>query len=97
MRKATEIIDHLRTFGQRPRQQDAGRRKRGRRPSAASLLREQMRLRDIDSTLTSIRSGPEVAGNGIQLEQVVMNLLTNARDAVSSSSLKDRPHSDECR
>jgi two-component system C4-dicarboxylate transport sensor histidine kinase DctB len=31
-------------------------------------------------------SGPQVMGNAIQLEQVFMNLLANARDALSEST-----------
>src|SRR5687768_14747888 len=82
--KATEIISHLRTFGRSAPS--------AREPvaindviqRACSLLQEQFRLRDIGLTLDLDRSEPVTLGNAIQLEQVIMNLLTNARDAVST-------------
>jgi len=86
--KATEIIDHLRTFGRAAPASRTPVSINAVVESAASLLREQMRLRDIEFDLDLAESEPEVSGNAIQLEQVVMNLLTNARDAVSLSSQK---------
>jgi len=88
VRKATEIISHLRTFGRAApvsREPISIRQVIGR---ALSLLREQLRLREIEVTLDL---GPEeavVVGNSIQLEQVFINLLTNARDAVADSPRK---------
>src|SRR5688500_7818297 len=78
--KATEIISHLRTFGRSApstREPVAINEVIHR---ACSLLQEQFRLRGIDLTLTLDDSAPVTLGNAIQLEQVVMNLLTNARD-----------------
>jgi len=81
--KATEIISHLRTFG---RAAPASREPTSLRQvieGALFLLQEQFRLRDVEVTLDL---GPEklvVLGNPIQLEQVFINLLTNARDAVA--------------
>jgi len=88
VKKATEIITHLRTFG---RAAPASRELvsvNGVVLNAASLLQEQLRLRNIDLSLALSEAEPEVSGNAIQLEQVVMNLLTNARDAVAASSEK---------
>jgi len=83
--KASEIISHLRTFG-RPAPVS-------REPvaineviqRALSLVQEQMRLRQIDVHINLCQSDPVVIGNAIQLEQVFINLLTNARDAVGTS------------
>jgi C4-dicarboxylate-specific signal transduction histidine kinase len=88
VRKATEIISHLRTFG---RAAPVSRDLVSLRvviEQAISLVQEQLRLRQIDVT---IELGPEdliVEGNSIQLEQVFINLLTNARDAVADSPRK---------
>jgi C4-dicarboxylate-specific signal transduction histidine kinase len=85
VRKATAIISHLRTFG---------------RPApvsleavdvdevierSLSLMQEQLRLRAIDVELDLCAEELIVLGNAIQLEQVFINLLTNARDALADS------------
>jgi C4-dicarboxylate-specific signal transduction histidine kinase len=86
--KATEIISHLRTFGRAAPS--------SREPldinevieRALSLLSEQLRLRDIDVELELASEPPIVRGNAIQLEQVCLNLLTNARDALGDSHMR---------
>jgi C4-dicarboxylate-specific signal transduction histidine kinase len=47
-----------------------------------------LRLRTIELTASWSPVNPFVLGNRIQLEQVFLNLLTNARDAVESSPKK---------
>src|SRR5438093_1590930 len=88
VRKATEIISHLRTFG---RVAPASRERICLRPviqRALSLMQEQLRLRGIEVTVDLGREEPVVVGNPIQLEQVFINLLTNARDAMADSPRK---------
>jgi C4-dicarboxylate-specific signal transduction histidine kinase len=86
--KATEIISHLRTFG---RAAPASREPISLRQvieRALSLMGEQLRLREIAVTVELGAEEPMVVGNPIQLEQVFINLLTNARDAVADSPRK---------
>src|ERR671914_1224968 len=86
--KATQIISHLRTFG---RAAPASREPICLRlviERALSLVQEQLRLREIEVTLDLGPEDPVVVGNAIQLEQVFINLLTNARDAVVDSPRK---------
>ena len=86
--KATEIISHLRTFGRAAPV--------SREPisltqvieRALSLMQEQLRLREIKVMVDLGSEDPVVVGNPIQLEQVFINLLTNARDAVADSPHK---------
>jgi C4-dicarboxylate-specific signal transduction histidine kinase len=88
VRKATEIITHLRTFGraaQVTRERVAINQVIVR---ALSLMQEQLRLRQIEIRLDLAAADPVVIGNGIQLEQVFINLLTNARDAMAESAVK---------
>ncbi|MEQ8785313.1 MAG: ATP-binding protein [Pirellulaceae bacterium] len=89
VRKATEIISHLRTFGRAAHV--------SREPvsikevilRSISLMQEQFRLRQIQLHLDlGEGEGPTVIGNAIRLEQVFINLLTNARDAVADAPRK---------
>jgi C4-dicarboxylate-specific signal transduction histidine kinase len=88
VRKATEIISHLRTFGRAASV--------SREPlvitqviqRAVSLIHEQLRLRQIKLDLHFPEQDVFVLGNAIQLEQVFLNLLTNARDALAGVSHK---------
>jgi C4-dicarboxylate-specific signal transduction histidine kinase len=83
--KATEIITHLRTFGRAAPASRAHVSVNATIGSAYSLLREQLRLHQIEVALDLSPDDPHVLGNAIQLEQVILNLLTNARDAVADS------------
>jgi C4-dicarboxylate-specific signal transduction histidine kinase len=88
VRKATEIISHLRTFGRAApvsREPIALKQVIER---ALALMPEQFRLREIVVTLDLGPDDPVVVANSIQLEQVFINLLTNARDAVAGSPRK---------
>jgi C4-dicarboxylate-specific signal transduction histidine kinase len=88
VRKATEIISHLRTFGRVASV--------SREPvdivqnihRSLSLMREQLRLRQIEVVFQLPAGEAIVDGNAIQLEQVFINLLTNARDAMANSASK---------
>src|SRR2546426_4349256 len=88
VRKATGIISHLRTVG---RAAPASRERISLRhviERALSLMQEQLRLREIEVKVELGPDEPVVVGNSIQLEQVCINLLTNARDAVADSPRK---------
>jgi C4-dicarboxylate-specific signal transduction histidine kinase len=88
VRKATEIISHLRTFGRAApvRREPISLRQVIER--ALSLMQEQLRLRQIEVTVDLGREDPIVLANPIQLEQVFINLLTNGRDAVADAPRK---------
>jgi C4-dicarboxylate-specific signal transduction histidine kinase len=88
VRKATEIISHLRTFGRAAPvsvdQVDVDEVIE----RSLSLMHEQLRLRGIEVELDLCRDELLVHGNAIQLEQVFINLLANARDALADSQRK---------
>jgi len=88
VRKATEIISHLRTFGRVASVSHEAVSLRQVIEGALSLMQEQLRLREIGVTVDLGPEEPVVVGNPIQLEQVFINLLTNARDAVAESPRK---------
>jgi C4-dicarboxylate-specific signal transduction histidine kinase len=88
VRKATSIISHLRTFGraapvsvERVDVDEVIER-------SLSLLQELLRLRGIEVELDLCLDELIVLGNAIQLEQVFINLLTNARDALEEAPEK---------
>ena len=88
VRKATEIISHLRTFGRAAPvsvdQVDVDEVI----VRSLSLMHEQLRLRGIEMELDLCTDELLVHGNAIQLEQVFINLLTNSRDALADSPRK---------
>jgi C4-dicarboxylate-specific signal transduction histidine kinase len=89
VRKATEIITHLRTFGRVARVSSEPVCLNTVVRRALSLLHEQLRIRQIQTHLYLSEDDPIVIGNPIQLEQVVINLLTNARDALAEAPRKE--------
>jgi signal transduction histidine kinase len=56
--------------------------------SAVLLVEDQLRLRNVDVAMQLAADEPEIVGNAIQLEQVMINLLSNARDAVEPAARK---------
>jgi C4-dicarboxylate-specific signal transduction histidine kinase len=88
VRKATEIISHLRTFGRAAPVSREPVSVNQVIQRALSLVQEQLRLREIALRLDLCPEEPTVIGNPIQLEQVFINLLTNARDAMADSPRK---------
>lgn len=89
MRKATEIITHLRTFGRAASVSYEPVIISQVISSAVSLVQEQLRLRQIEVLLRLPAKAAVVVGNPIQLEQVFLNLLTNARDALVDMQRKE--------
>jgi len=88
VRKATEIISHLRTFGRAAPVSREPIVLRQVIERALALMQEQFRLREINVALDLGSKEPVVLGNAIQLEQVFINLLSNARDAMANSPRK---------
>jgi C4-dicarboxylate-specific signal transduction histidine kinase len=89
VRKATEIITHLRTFG-RPAPVTLERVDVDAVISRSlSLVQEQLRMRAIEVSLDLRGRDLVVLGNPIQLEQVFINLLTNARDALTDADRRE--------
>jgi C4-dicarboxylate-specific signal transduction histidine kinase len=88
VRKATEIISHLRTFGRAARVSIEQVDVDDVIERSLLLVHEQLRLRGIEVELELCPDELLVVANPIQLEQVFINLLTNARDALADSKRK---------
>ncbi|MCU0691631.1 MAG: ATP-binding protein [Polyangiaceae bacterium] len=83
VQRASKIIDQLRTFG-RPTVKRVTRFPVSRPVHAVlDLLRQQLTNRGIRVEFDVPDSLPEVAADEPQLEQVLINLLNNARDALA--------------
>jgi C4-dicarboxylate-specific signal transduction histidine kinase len=88
--RMSHIIDHVRTFAR-----EAGRVVT--RPTnmnrvveaALGMLGSQLRARGIDPVLELEQDLPLVDANPFSLEEVLINLLTNARDAVEERLARD--------
>jgi len=80
--RAASIIDHMRMFSRQPKhiktRLDPGEIVH----SVLGLIGEQLHLANIEIKLELAESCPLIEGEQIQIEQVLLNLLTNARDVL---------------
>lgn len=88
VRRAEAIINHLRTFGRLSSPHREPISINDVIQSAVSFVAEVLRVRSISVQLDFSPEEPIVPGNRIQLEQVFVNLLTNARDALEGAERK---------
>ncbi|GAB7079998.1 PAS domain S-box protein [Megalodesulfovibrio paquesii] len=88
--RATRIINHLREFGRRPEMElnevDVGD-VLGR---SLEMFRQQLALRQITVELDVSPNVPKVMGDAGRLEQVFVNMLMNARDAIEEKFQGER-------
>jgi len=81
--RITYIIDHIRTFSRG--QTDVMKTSFSINDSirnGVSMISEQFKQKGIDLVLTLDDSIPTIHGNTYQFEQVILNLLLNAKDAI---------------
>jgi C4-dicarboxylate-specific signal transduction histidine kinase len=88
MQKATEIISHLRTFGRAAPVSLETVDIDELIERSLSLVQEQIKLRGIEVDFDLCPGELVLIANPIQLEQVFINLLTNARDALETAETK---------
>ncbi|MEO5374251.1 MAG: PAS-domain containing protein [Alphaproteobacteria bacterium] len=86
--RARSITDHMRTFGRKGSDRPERMTLKSVADSALALIGEQLTNHGIDVSLMADRPAL-VLGNQIQLEQVVVNLLANARDAIEGRSARE--------
>ena len=88
VRRAETIITHLRSFGRLSSPHREPISINDVIQSAVSFVAEVLRGRSISVQLDLSPEDPVVPGNRTQLEQVFVNLLTNARDALEDTERK---------
>ena len=82
--RMSQIIQHLRAFSRKPREAFEPVNLSEVAQNALILLREQLRQRGISLVENYAPDLPPVMGEPNSLEQIVINLLTNARDALEN-------------
>jgi C4-dicarboxylate-specific signal transduction histidine kinase len=88
VQKGSQVVNALRTFaGQSPWPQTSVNLN-SVVESSVVLLKQELLAHNIDLRMQLSRDELIVQGDRLQLQQVVMNLLTNARDAVVSTATK---------
>jgi len=82
--RATNIIDRMRTFGRKPGEHATKISAKDVVLRATGHLREQLRLGGAELQLHIPDACRPIMGDPIQLEQVILNLISNARDAIEN-------------
>jgi len=90
IQRMTKIIQHIRIFSRQDTLKFMAVDINQTINSALGLLGEQLRLHAIDVELDLQEDLPKISGEPYQLEQVWINLITNARDAVDEKEEKIR-------
>ncbi len=83
--RAAHIIDHMRMFGREAKEPAESIDPRNAVKRALDLMGEQLRLAGIEIVTVLPEDCACVLGHVIQLEQVLLNLLTNALHAITKS------------
>lgn len=87
--RAATIIDHMRAFGRVAGEDFAPFSVSSAIAAASDLVHEPMKANGI-KLVTDLDSQARVLGNTIQFEQVLINMINNARDAILSNGTSGR-------
>lgn len=89
--RASRIINHLREFGRKSEVREMKREKvnvNSALVKTMEIFSQQLKLREIEVVLDLCEDLPPICGDLNRLEQVFINLLINARDAIEAKSEK---------
>ena len=85
------IINHLRTFSRQSKSEYYSLDVNQVIEESFLMVGEQLRLRNIEIKKTLDPALPKIKGDTNQLEQVFLNLITNARDAITEKNEDQKP------
>jgi PAS domain S-box-containing protein len=83
--RAASIIDHMRIFGRKSVGREIPFDPREAVVGALGIIGERLRLHGIEVVTRFVEECPPVLGHLVQMEQVVLNILSNAFDALDGS------------
>jgi PAS domain S-box-containing protein len=86
--RASKIINHMREFGRKSTLEVGSVHINDVIQKSLDFFSQQLRLRNIEVTLDLEDGVPSIKADPNRLEQVFINLLTNARDAIEEKSLQ---------
>jgi len=92
--RASRIVNQMRVFARKSYDQSGQFKASEQIHAALGIIGEQLRSHGIALTQNYLPEEPPVSGDALQFEQVVLNLLSNARDAIDShrDTLTDEEH-----
>lgn len=88
--RASAIIDHMRIFGRKPDTQTALLDPAEMVRSSMGLIGEQLRLSGIEVATDLEQTHGYICGHQVQVEQVLLNLLANARDEMNAKDIAEK-------
>ena len=89
IKRMSKIIVHIRTFARQDLQKFKPTDINESAENALNLMEEQLRLNDIELIRNFDFNIPEITGEPYQIEQIVINALSNAKDALSQKESTD--------
>ncbi|MBE3113282.1 MAG: response regulator [Actinobacteria bacterium] len=90
VRRMSNVISHIRTFARQDTLKFAHMDINDSIKGALNLLGEQLRLQDIKVIKELSNNLPMIEGERYQIEQVVINIISNARDALDDKGRWDK-------
>ena len=82
--RAAAIIDHMRIFGRKPSSEMMPLNPAEMVKASLGMIGEQLRLSNIDIVMELEETDCFILGHQVQVEQVLLNLLSNARDVLNA-------------
>ncbi len=90
VQRAARVVDHMRVFGRRSEVEEQLFDPAQAVEGTISMLAEGMKGKGVQLRVGTMIEDVQVRGHVDQLEQVLINLMVNARDALLSRREKDR-------